>query len=208
MYVWQGPYKMSWSVVWQEIQADLNRAAFWLLSWRTVCALIRLVFIRLTRSVTMGTDQSWTLRTLCLAGFFDFLFAYEMKKPLLLLPSPTCGCCRVEVAAETSTCRQASPKRLHHRDGVSTLCLVEAPSLSHSLSLTVWTSVSPRSVNDGCVVLVQMMRLLCVNPPPPPHPALCLRLTTWWPGWASPCEWPSCEAQCLWGLLAPCLSPD
>lgn len=86
----------------------------------------------------MGTDQSWTRRTLCLASFFWFLVCLWN---LLLLPSPTCGCCRVEVAAETSTCRQASPKRLHHRDGVSTLCLVEALSLSlfplsHCLNLS------------------------------------------------------------------------
>lgn len=206
MHVWQGPYKTSWSVVWQEIQGDLNRAAFWLLSWLTVCALIRLVFIRLTLSVTMGTDQSWTRRTLCLARFFfDFLFVYEI-----------CFCCHlppVGVVALKWLPKPLRADRLRQSDYITEMecqrSVWSRPSLSlSSHSLTVWTSVSPRSVNDGCVVLVRMMRLLCVNPPPPPHPALCLRLTTWWPGWASPCEWPSCEAQCLWGLLAPCLSPD
>lgn len=205
MHVWQGPYKTSWSVVWQEIQGDLNRAAFWLLSWLTVCALIRLVFIRLTLSVTMGTDQSWTRRTLCLARFFlisclFMKFASAAISHLWVL-SRWSGCRNLYVQtgfAKATTSQRWSVNALSGR----------GPLSLSSHSLTVWTSVSPRSVNDGCVVLVRMMRLLCVNPPPPPHPALCLRLTTWWPGWASPCEWPSCEAQCLWGLLAPCLSPD
>lgn len=113
----------------------------------------------------METDQRRTWWTCCLAHYSMAIKETRVIRDLFSVLPSTCGCCRVEVAAETFACRRTPPRWLHHRDWTWTLCLAKAPYL-----FTVWTSVVPCSVNDGRVVLTRMMRCLCVYVCEPPSP--------------------------------------
>lgn len=97
------------------------------------------------------------------------------------LLSSTCGCCHLEVAAETCVSTHFTVVTAYITETECEHCLT---GWGGGPSFTVWTSVILHNTSNGCVVVVRMMKRQCVWFPP--HPVLCLRLATWWPGRASP----------------------